>query len=98
MRLEWDPGKDRINRKKHQGLDFAAAALVFNDPHMLLRKDRVVEGEQRWHAIAAVRNAGLLVVHVYRKENDNEEETVRIISAREAGEREPRIYIQQTLE
>jgi uncharacterized DUF497 family protein len=62
----------------------------------VFRKDRVVDGEQRWHAIGAVETAVLLGVHVYRMENENgEEETIRIISAREANKRERRIYIQQ---
>jgi uncharacterized DUF497 family protein len=48
----------------------------------VFRKDRVVDGEQRWHAIGAARKALLLVVHVYRKERENGEEIIRIISAR----------------
>jgi uncharacterized protein (DUF4415 family) len=39
---------------------------VFADPNLMLRKDRVVDGEQRWHGIGAVRKAVLVVVHVYR--------------------------------
>jgi uncharacterized DUF497 family protein len=58
-----------------------------------------VSGEQRWHAIGAAEGAVLLVVHVYRMENGNdEEETIRIISAREANNLERRIYIQQAAE
>jgi uncharacterized DUF497 family protein len=56
----------------------------------------VVEGEQRWHAIGSVLGAVPLVVHVYRVENPtDEEENIRIISAREANQRERRIYLQQ---
>jgi uncharacterized DUF497 family protein len=63
------------------------------------RKDRIVTGEQRWHAIGAAEAAVLLVVHISRSENENgEEETIRIISAREANKRERRIYIQQGVE
>jgi uncharacterized DUF497 family protein len=41
----------------------------------------------------------LLVVHVYRVEDPNdEEENIRIISAREANKRERRIYLQQASE
>ena len=95
MRFEWDDQKNRVNQKKH-GIAFESAARVFDDPHATFRKDRIVDGELRWHAIGAVEAAVLLVVHVYRKENENgEEETIRIISAREAGKRERRIYIQQ---
>ena len=64
MRFEWDAGKSRINQTKHNGLDFETAARVFNDPSVVLIEDRIVEGEQRWHAIGAVSGALLLVVHV----------------------------------
>ena len=94
MRFEWDEGKNRVNQAKHDGLDFETAARVFNDPKIVLAKDRIVEGEQRWHAIGAVAGALLLVVHTYREEDDGEE-IIRIVSAREANQRERRIYIQQ---
>jgi uncharacterized DUF497 family protein len=42
-----------------------------------------------------VREAVLLVVHVYREENPNGEEIIRIISAREADPRERRVYLEQ---
>ena len=54
MRFEWDSSKNRINQTKHKGLDFATAARVFDDPNVLLIDDRIIEGEQRWHAIGAV--------------------------------------------
>jgi len=98
MRFEWDAGKNQINQTKHNGLDFETAARVFNDPKIVLAKDRIVEGEQRWHAIGAVSGALLLVVHTYREDDDNGEEIIRIISAREANQRERRIYIQQAAE
>ncbi len=97
MRFEWDEGKNRTNQSKHDGLDFRTAARVFNDPKIILAKDRILEGEQRWHAIGAVEGALLLVVHAYREEEDGEE-IIRIISAREANQRERRIYIQQAAE
>jgi hypothetical protein len=54
------------------------------DPYIIFRKDRVVV------------DALLLVVHVCRTENENDkEEIIRIISAREADKRERRIYFQQ---
>jgi len=96
MRFEWDRQKNRVNQSKHGGVAFQTAAFVFDDPHAIFRKDRIVSGEQRWHALGAVQGAVLLVVHVYGKENDNgEEETIRIISARQANKRERRIYVQQ---
>ncbi len=95
VRFEWDAAKDRSNQKKHAGIDFETASRVFADPSLVLRKDRVIEGEQRWHGIGAVRKAVLLVVHVYREENQNGEEVIRIISAREADPRERRVYLEQ---
>jgi uncharacterized DUF497 family protein len=88
MRFEWDVDKNRINQQKHDGIAFESAARVFDDPQVIFRKDRIVPGEQRWHAIGAAAGAVLLVVRVYRLENEHDkEETVRIISAREqAGE------------
>lgn len=95
MRFEWDAGKNLSNQKKHAGIDFEIASRVFADPGLILRKDRVIEGEQRWHAIGAVRKAVLLVVHVYREEDTHGEEIIRIISAREASPRERRVYLEQ---
>jgi uncharacterized DUF497 family protein len=96
MRFEWDAQQDRSNQKKHAGIDFETASRVFADPCLMLCEDRVVDGEQRWHAIGAVRKAVLLVVHVYREEEPNGEEIIRIISAREANPRERRVYLEQT--
>jgi uncharacterized DUF497 family protein len=98
MRFEWDAEKNRSNPRKHGGIDFETASRVFADPNLILRKDRVVDGEQRWHAIGAVRKAVLLRVHVYREENSNGEEIIRIISAREADPRECRVYLEQAPE
>lgn len=97
MRFEWDPEKELINIKKH-GIDFTVAAKVFNDPNLTLIEDRIDQdtGERRWHAIGAAAGndeaALLVVVHVYR--DQNEEEIIRLISAREAGKRERRLYFQ----
>ncbi len=95
MRFEWDAEKDRSNQKKHAGIDFETASRIFADPGLMLRKDRAIDGEQRWHGIGAVEKAVLLVVHVYREENQNGEEVIRIVSAREADSRERRIYLEQ---
>jgi len=97
MRFEWDEEKNQLNQSKHDGLDLRTAARVFNDAELVLARDRIVDGEQRWHAIGAVSEALILVVHTYREE-DNGEEVIRIISAREANQRERRIYIQQAAE
>jgi uncharacterized protein len=73
---------------------FASGALVFDDPHVVFRKDRIVDGEQRWHSIGAAQSAIAGCPRI-SKENENGEEIIRIISAREANQRECRIYIHQ---
>ena len=98
VRFEWDAEKNRSNQKKHGGIDFETASRVCADPALMLRKDHVIDGEQRWHGIGAVGKAVLLVVHVYREENPNGEEVIRIISAREADPQERRVYLEQALD
>jgi uncharacterized DUF497 family protein len=89
MRFEWDEEKAASNLAKH-GVNFPAAATVFADPNHILFVDAVIDGEERWHVIGAVPATLLLltVVHTYR---DNEE-IVRIISAREATRKEVKRY------
>jgi uncharacterized DUF497 family protein len=53
--FEWDAETNRSNPKKHSGVDFETASRVFADPDLILRKDRVIDEEQRWHAIGGVR-------------------------------------------
>jgi hypothetical protein len=47
VQFEWDAEKDRSNQKKQAGIDFETASRVSADPNLALRKDRVVDGEQR---------------------------------------------------
>ena len=50
-----------------------------------------------WHAPGSVKTNVLIVVHVYREENLNGEEIIRIIAAREADSREHRFYLEKAL-
>lgn len=94
MIFEWDTEKNRSNEKKHS-IRFETALRLFSDPRWVIRKDRVMDGEQRWHGIGPVGTELLLAVHVYREETSNGENIVRIISARKADPRERRIYLEQ---
>jgi uncharacterized DUF497 family protein len=102
VRYEWDEVKDDLNQRKH-GVSFELATLVFNDVNVVLRLDRVDEyGEQRWHAIGVIQVESeeellLLVVHVYR-ENQDDEQIIRIISARAAGNDDVRRYQEQAMD
>ncbi len=88
MTFEWDDAKNEINQKKH-GVAFEVAAGVFADPNVLEYLERVVDAEERWHAIGFASGTVLFltVVHTYVGV-----ESVRIISAREATSRERKLY------
>jgi uncharacterized DUF497 family protein len=95
MRFEWDAERT-ASTSRGTTASLSKARRLSDNPHAIFRKDRVVSGEQRWHAIGAASGAVLLVVHVYRMENEyDKEETIRIVSAREANKRERQIYIRQ---
>jgi uncharacterized protein len=103
MRYEWDKRKNHENQRKHGGVSFELASLVFQDARCLIELDRVDEaGEQRWHAIGEVSvepriEDFLLIVHVYREDHDGEG-IVRIISARWAGKNDFRRYQEQEMD
>ena len=90
MEFAWDERKNRINRKKH-GVSFETAILAFDDPYHLTRQDREVDGELRWQTIGMVNRVHvLLVAHTVSED----EEVVRILSARKATRRERSMYAQ----
>ena len=91
MQFEWDDAKDLSNQRKH-GISFDLASLVFFDSQRIERYDgRENYGEDRWVTIGLVNPALLYVVYTLRGEND---ETIRVISARKANESERRAYYQ----
>ncbi|MGC1870423.1 MAG: BrnT family toxin [Acidobacteriaceae bacterium] len=93
MRFTWDALKDRSNRRKH-GIGFDTAARVFLDPFHLTRQDRVVESELRWQTIGMVEGALLVLVAYAVANEEEEEEVIRIISARK-GNRQERIEYEE---
>lgn len=88
VRFEWDERKNRANIVKH-GVGFDEARGVFSDPHVIIREDRIVDGEDRLHAIGYVDRV-LLVVHTVREESLGA--IIRIISARKATPAERKLY------
>jgi uncharacterized protein len=91
LRFIWDPEKARTNRRRH-GVSFEIAARVWQDPLHVVVPDRWQDGEERWHAIGQVGAATpLVVVHAYIDQDDL---TIRIISARRATPHERRAYEQ----
>lgn len=94
IKFEWDPVKDRANRRKH-GVTFEIARYVFDDPDAFMDHDRIEGGERRWQTIGLV-NGTLLpfVAHTVELERADAE-TIRIISARRTDAKERQRYEKQ---
>lgn len=90
MRFEWDERKDRSNWIKHR-VSFETATLVFEDPFHLSRLERIEDGEERWQTIGFASGQVLLLVAHTTRDLDNEE-VIRIISARRATDNERKRY------
>ena len=90
IKFEWDPNKNEINKKKH-GLSFETAREVFYDEFAILFDDPDHSDEEdRFLIIGETKTEQLCIVsHCYR---DNEN-VVRIISARRATRAEQRTYL-----
>ena len=87
LRFEWDAEKARANRQKH-GVSFEEAATAFGDPLSLTVDDPVhSEAEPRFITVG-ITAPGRVVVIVHA----DQEDTVRLISARLATGRERRSY------
>jgi hypothetical protein len=92
MHTEWDPKKAEANQKKH-GVSFNEAKEIFDDPlHIALLDERFHYFEERWIAIGQTRSHRILVVAVQLYFDEQDEEMLRIISAREASPNERRQY------
>ena len=90
MQFEWDENKNRLNKAKH-GVSFEYACEIWLDPKHLLLFDGSSISEERWLAIGTVGSYSLVVaVHTHRGTDD--QEIVRIISARKATPVERRRY------
>jgi uncharacterized DUF497 family protein len=92
MLIEWDEDKNRKNFEKH-GIDFETASLVFDDLFALTKRDLLhQEDEDRYITLGAIGfGAIVFVVHTYRTKANNED-VLRMISARSASRRERKIY------
>lgn len=89
MNFEWDADKAAQNLRKH-GVQFNIAARAFFDPRRIEAYDgREDYGEDRWATIGYVDPFLLYVVYTVRTG-----ETIRLISARKANEKEREKYRQ----
>jgi hypothetical protein len=91
VEFEWDPQKSQRNIRSH-GVSFETESLVFNDPNIVYRMDvKHSAWESRDIAIGLADQVGILFV-VNTMRGDEEQEIIRIISARPATKVERREY------
>lgn len=92
MDFEWDEAKGEACFHE-RGSDFAYAARAFFDPDRLVKADtRHSYGEDRYQLIGKIGQRSFVVVYTPRHD------TIRIISARKANQREVRHYEDSTRE
>ncbi len=84
MEVTWDPSKDAANQKKH-GVSFKEAAKLFTSgvPYLVIFDEAHSADEDRFWAIGPIKRGLVLVVHT-----EEDEDTVRVISARWASKHE----------
>jgi uncharacterized DUF497 family protein len=92
LRFEWDPLKAAANAKKH-GVSFDEARTVFFDERAKLIDDPDHSGsEDRFVLLGISGNLRLILAcHCYR----DDDQVIRIISARRATPQESRQYTQR---
>lgn len=88
MRFDWDDKKASANLRKH-GVSFEDATFAFEDSHSRLRQDRIVDGEERWQLVGSLPN-GLMLLTAFVIIEDDDDEIIRIISARKVTRHERR--------
>lgn len=87
MYVVWDRKKARSNKRKH-GVDFADAAVALEDVNALTILDPEHHDEYRFKTLALSPTSDvLLIIHA-----EEDEGTIRLISARKAERPERRQY------
>lgn len=89
----WDSLKAESNLRKY-GVRLEDAATVFDDPSATTFRERIVSGEQRWQTFGMFDVQLLMVAHAIHVHE--EDEYIRISSARRANEMERRRHEIQT--
>ena len=93
VQFTWDPKKAASNLKRHN-VSFEEACTVFDDPNSVeLPDEENARGELRTDVIGFSAALRLLFVVVFEVEDD---ELVRIISARRATPHEAKLYAEQS--
>lgn len=92
-RFECDEAKNKRNVQKH-GLNFSAAATMFEQPHLVRLDTRQAYGEDRWIVVGLV-GLAVCVGAFTDRVDEHGVRVVRMISARKATNRERRWYEQR---
>jgi uncharacterized protein len=87
MRIEWDPRKARSNLRKHK-VSFEEASTALSDPMAATGADPDHSVTENRFVTFGVSERGRLLVVAHT----DEEETIRIISARTASKGERELY------
>jgi len=88
MRIEWDPAKNRLNRKRHR-LSFEQATELFRSgaDYLEIYDEEHSDQEDRFVAVGRIQQGVIVVVYTER-----EDDVVRIMSARMATKKERRRF------
>jgi uncharacterized protein len=97
VKFEWDPTKAASNLRKHR-VSFEEASTIWSDENRIVEPDLVhtTEKEYREQLLGLSQRPRLLVViftEVVEDDEEVDEETVRIITARRATKAETRRYL-----
>ncbi len=87
MKIEWDPKKAKVNLGKHR-VSFEEAATALSDPMAATGTDPDHSITEERYVTFGVSERGRLLVVAHT----DEEETIRIISARIASKGERELY------
>ena len=89
IEIVWNDKKNKLNQQKH-GISFTEAKTVFFDENARLISDTEHSLYEERFILLGLSNVlkMLIVVHSYREDN----EVVRIISARKATKNETKLY------
>lgn len=90
--FDWDEGNSRKN-DKHSVSMAEAEQIFFNDPLLLVADMKHSQGESRFHALGKTDEGRTLHITFTLR---NDDERIRVISAREMHKKERTIYAQAT--
>lgn len=80
IQFSWDPKKEAINIKKHEGVTFVEAASVFRDVLAVIFDDETHSEVEHRELIIGHSNRGRLLIVSFTERGD----AIRIINARKA--------------